>query len=246
MSIFIKTLFRNRFNTEFDYTLYETRKNDDVFEMIKELQVLVSGMYKKLKHNICKLEIQLRVFIIPNDTPEITKYLNSEYIDQNTRVDYYDTFVHREYAIREYQAYKFVDWTVETIVLHPYQEMPDYLGELVHWNDEINYKENYVYRTYHFYTYDSNDVWWNYNEIPIEHYYYQTEKKLVVNDINDIMKAYHLYYTIRMIMQGSKQFKKLINRCERKLRFIECDSMDEREVFSTEIYEREFVRSEWL
>lgn len=221
-----------------------TNPTDPIHAYI-EAKKLVNKMFKTLKMSIHNVLYDITVYIIPVDKIEITIYRYSDDPIYNERIDFYDMYCHRSTAI------ELLPCSIPREVKYQYDVCS------VNWYGDESYKElcdiivdeETSTHTYCFDLYITPLDWeirgpsFMYHEQ--EKYQFVETRSHCYNSLDDIDRARKLVYGLMICFIGGR-YKKLVKRLEQKLRYIICNSLDTRTVFSNEIYEKEFYRREWL
>jgi len=226
--------------------IFQQALNDeiDIVDLAKECKHRVNKMFKKLQKSLCNIEIYVTAYITHRDCPEITIYRGSRQINQNLRYDFYEMMLHRENAIEDVDAYQYIDFDMRVELIDPFYGA-DYVDTLQLEDEIINHRENTMLRKYVYYTSDPDPRKSHVQIMPSEKYEKTFYKKLFVNTEEEVFLAKRLIELLRYRNGESKKFKKIINRLDQKMRFIEKNTTEEHIAFEHEIYERSFYRREW-
>lgn len=227
-------------------SIFQTLNEEiDIVDLAKECKYLVNKMFKKLQKSLCDIEIYVTAYITHNDYPEITKYMGSRQINQNLRYDFYEMILHRENAIEDVDAFQYIDYDMRVELIDPYYGAM-FVDTLQLEDEIINHRENTLLRKYVYYTSDPDPRKSHFQIMPTEKYEKNFYKKFWANTEEEVLLAKQLIGLLRYKNRDSKKFKKIINRLDQKMRFIEKNTTDEHIAFEYEIYERSFYRHEWI
>jgi len=230
-------------------TKQQQQQNNDntqevrIDDLMVECRRVINRMFKKLQNSLLKIEIYVKVYIIHKDYNEVARLISSRYVDTNLRYDYYEMYLHRENAITDVGAYRYIDYDIETEIIDPFYGM-GYVDTLELVSEVSNRKENTLLRKCIYYSYPPDDPNYRYILImPDEVYEYTYYRKFYPNTDDEISDAHRMLGIFRGMTKGSKKYKKILNRLDQKMSFIFRNTTDERIAFEEYFNYRSYIPS---